>query len=129
MAAAKGGDLFSLAAHTGFRVPNDNDAETTQLHYGIQAAYQVHERFTPFVAANAFTVLSEAAVSPLSYEAFDLANFGSTSAKNNTQAAIGFGFRSQLASNLDLGFAYEVGVTDGDDIFDDRFTVDLVFRF
>ncbi|MDA7867198.1 hypothetical protein N9B57_04600, partial [Verrucomicrobia bacterium] len=129
LSAAKGFDKFSLAGHAGIRLPNDWDAETAQLHYGFQAACEVHQYFTPFVAANAFTVISEGSGLPLAAEGFDLVNFGSSSADDATQAALGFGFRSRIAENLDLGFAYEFGVTDREDIFDDRYTIDLVFRF
>lgn len=129
LSAAKGWNQFSLAGHAGVRIPNDSDAETAQLHYGLQAACEVHQYFTPFVAANAFTVISEGAGLPLAAEGFDLVNFGSSSADDATQAALGFGFRSRIAENLDLGFAYEFGVTDREDIFDDRYTIDLIFRF
>ncbi len=129
LSAAKAWDDFSIAGHFGARVPNDSDDETSQLHYGLQAAYEVHRCFTPFVAGNAFTVLSEGTGLPLAAEGFDLVNFGSSAAKNTTQAALGLGFRSRLRDNIDLGFAYEFGITNPKDIFDDRYTIDLVIRF
>lgn len=126
---AKGYDKISLAGHGGIRVPNDGDQETTSLHYGLQVAYDAHQYFKPFVAANAFSVVSEGAGLPLHGEGFDLVNFGSSAAKGTTQAAVGFGFRSRLMASLDLGFAYEFGATNTDDIFKDRYTIDMVFRF
>ncbi len=129
LSAAKAWDKVSLAGHAGVRLPNDWDEESAQAHYGLQLACQMHRYFTPFIAGNAFTVLSEGDGLPLAAEGFDLVNFGSSSAGGTTQAAVGVGFRSNLAENLDLGVAYEVGVTDPDDIFDDRWTFDLVFRF
>ena len=74
-------------------------------------------------------MISEGSGLPLATEGFDLFNFGSSSGDDATQAALGFGFRSRIAENLDLGFAYEFGVTKRDDIFDDRYTLDLVFKF
>ena len=62
-------------------------------------------------------------------EGFDLINFGSSAAKGTTQAAVGVGFRSRILSSLDFGFAYEWGVTDKPDIFDQRATVDAIWRF
>ena len=129
LSAAKGWDDFSLASHFGIRLPNDFDEETSSLHYGLQAAYELHPCFTPFAAVNAFTVLSEGDGLPLEAEGFDLVNFGASAAEGATQVAVGFGFRSRLTDYCDLGFAYEFGVTERDDIFDDRYTVDLVFRF
>jgi len=39
------------------------------------------------------------------------------------------GFRSRLCAKADLGFAYEIGLTNPHGLFRDRFTVDLVLRF
>ena len=45
------------------------------------------------------------------------------------QVAVGVGFRTRFTTALDLGLAYEWGVAPDDDIFKDRFTVDLIWRF
>jgi hypothetical protein len=42
---------------------------------------------------------------------------------------VGGGIRSKLTSKLDLGVAYEAGVTDPVGIFDSRVTVDMIWRF
>jgi hypothetical protein len=62
-------------------------------------------------------------------EGFDLINFGSSKAAGATQAAFGGGFRSRVLDNLDLGLAYEFGITGQEDIFRDRVTVDVSWRF
>ena len=81
------------------------------------------------MAVNAFTVLNDAKQLGLTVEGFDLINFGSSNASGRTQAVVGGGFRSRLLKNLDLGFAYEAGVTKPCGLFDDRFTVDFIWRF
>jgi hypothetical protein len=83
---------------------------------------------------NGYTVLSEGddqllGTVPLNTEMYDLINFGSTDAKGDTQLTLGGGFRSRLSEKIDLGFAYEAGISDPKGIFDKRLTVDMIWRF
>jgi hypothetical protein len=126
----KGWDNLHFTANIGAQVPFDGDKDTSNLHYSVMLDYYTCQWFVPFVAFNAFTTLSDGAGLGITTEGFDLINFGASNASGSTQGAIGFGFRSRLIENLDLGFAYEVGVIeDGADIFKDRFTVDVIYRF
>lgn len=130
ISATKGWDNLHLTGNLGVQVPFDGDKDNSNLHYSLMLDYYTSNWFIPFVAFNAFTTLSDGAGLGINSEGFDLINFGASAASGTTQGAIGFGFRSRLIENLDLGFAYEVGVIDdGDDIFKDRFTVDLIWRF
>lgn len=129
VSATKGWDKFHATVNVGSRIPLNFDDQTANIHYSGQLDYWICRWFIPFVSANAFTTVSEGKAAPFKSEGFDLINFGSSSASGRTQAAIGGGFRSRLLNNLDLGFAYEVGVVGKDDIFKDRFTVDLSWRF
>lgn len=127
--ALKGFNELQFTANAGFRLPNDWDMDTAQAHYSLQMSYFVHQYFIPFIAGNGFTVLSSAEEIPLEVEGFDLINFGSSEAEGFTQIALGAGFRSRILDNLDLGFAYEKGVTKPEGVFDERITVDLIWRF
>lgn len=129
VSAGKGFNDLHLTASTGVRLPNDWDKETASAHYSLQLDYFTCQYFIPFIAGNGFTVLSEADQLPLNVEGYDLINFGSSNAEGFTQITVGAGFRSRLLSNLDLGFAYEKGVSKPRGIFDERFTVDLIWRF
>ncbi len=129
LSGAKGWGNFHAVASAGVRLPNDLDQETASAHYSLQLDYHVCRYFSPFVAVNVFTVLNDAKQLGLTVEGFDLINFGSSNASGRTQAAVGGGFRSRLLKNLDLGFAYEAGVTKPYGLFDDRFTVDFIWRF
>ncbi len=130
ISATKGWDNLHLTGNVGIQVPFDDDKDTSNLHYSLMLDYYTCKWFIPFVAFNAFTTLSDGAGLGITTEGFDLINFGSANASGSTQAAIGFGFRSRLIENLDLGFAYETGIIeDGADIFEDRITVDVAWRF
>lgn len=129
VSAFKGWGRLHLNASLGGQIPVDWDDNTANLRYSAMVDYYTCRWFIPFVSFNAFTTLSEGDRLPFDSEGFDLLNFGSMNADGATQGAVGFGFRSRLLPSLDLGFAYEVGVIKDDDIFKDRFTVDLVWRF
>jgi len=127
--AEKGWDAFHLSGNLGFEVPDDFSKSTAQMHYSLQADYYCCQYFIPFVAGNAYTVLTDSKQLALGTEGYDLINFGTSDAKGQTQVALGFGFRSRLLKNLDLGFAYELGLVHPKGLFGDRYTVDLIWRF
>jgi hypothetical protein len=134
VSAAKGFDKLHLMGNLGFRIPNNFDNQTAQAHYSLQVDYEVHRYFVPFLVLNGYTMLSDGndlllGAVPLNTEFYDLANFGSTDVAGDTQIALGGGARSHLTKNIDLGVAYEVGVSDRVGIFDSRITVDMIWRF
>lgn len=129
VSSAKGWGDFNLTGNVGARIPNNMSRDTAQLHASLQAAYHVHKYFIPFAAANSFTALNSGSQLATKVEGFDLINFGSTQVAGKTQAILGGGFRSKLNERLELGFAYEKSVTHPAGIFDDRFTVDMIWHF
>jgi len=129
VSAMKGWDNLHATVSVGGRIPMDMNRETASIRYSGMLDYWVCQWFIPFITANAFTTLTDGDVLPLSSEGFDLINFGSTGASGHTQASFGAGFRSRLLDNLDLGFAYERGWVSRRDVFKDRFTLDLIWRF
>lgn len=130
VSAMKGWDKFHLTGSFGARLPLDMDAETSSLHYSLQADYTTCKYFIPFVAMNGFTVLSEGDGPAFGgIEGYDLINFGASDAGGETTIVLGVGFRSKVCKNVDLGFAYERAVTTPKGLFDDRFTLDAVIHF
>ena len=98
--------------------------------------------FIPLVEVNWFHVLSagdgtagfgpQPGVSAIGgFEGHDLLNFGAANASANRDlVTAAIGFRTRLCASADLGFAYEVPLTDSNDsIIKDRFTLDLVWKF
>lgn len=129
VSAVKGWGDFHATVNLGARVPLDSDEETSNVRYCAMLDYYVCRWFIPFVSFNAFTTVSDGNGLGITSEGFDLINFGSANASGETQGAVGVGFRSRLRENLDLGLAFEWGVIKSDDIFKDRLTVDLIWRF
>lgn len=129
VSAAKGFGNLHLTANAGGRIPNDFDEETAQAHYSFQIDYFTCKYFIPFAVINGFTVLSEGEALPLDSEGYDLINFGSSNAQGDTFATIGGGFRSKLTKRFELGFSYDKAFLNPKGLFDDRYTVDLIFHF
>lgn len=129
VAAAKGFGKLHVTTNVGVTLPMNFSDETSQFHFSGQIDYWTCRWFIPFVAVNGFTVLTEANKAPLDIEGFDLINFGSSNASGVTQVAVGAGFRSRILDNVDLGFAYEKAVGEPKGIYDQRFTVDAIWRF
>jgi hypothetical protein len=129
----KGFGEFHLTGNAGFRLPDNFAEQTAQLHYSLQADYNVCQYFIPFFAANGYTVLSDGNQKrlgvPLNTELYDLINSGSEDARGTTQFTVGGGFRSRLVQNVDVGVAYEAGVVDPVGIFKGRITADVIWRF
>lgn len=127
--AAKGFGNFHVLANAGFRIPNNWCDETAQAHYSLHLDYYTCKWFIPFVTLNGFTVLSEGKGLPLDNEGYDLINFGSSNAEGRSSLVFGLGMRSRVHKNVDLGFAWEKGLTTPKALFDDRFTVDAIIHF
>lgn len=129
VSAAKGFDNLHITGNIGARIPHDSDEQSTILHYSLMVDYYAHQYFIPFIAANAWTVLSEGNNVPFTSEGYDVINFGSSQAGGVTQMTVGAGFRSRLTQKIDFGFAYELAVLSPEGLTDDRFTFDVSIRF
>ena len=129
LAAEKGWGDFHLLANAGFIIPNSTSANSTQLHYHLQADYFVCRWFKPYAALNGYTVLSPGKNLPLNAEGGDLVNFGSSLADGYNQLTLGGGFRSEIAKGIEFGFGYEKAVCKPHGLLDDRFTFDFVIHF
>jgi len=136
-------DRFQLAGGGGFRLPFDGQ-QSTNTFLSAHASYEVVPWFIPLVEVNWHHVLSAGNGRPnyfsqagglvpvvATFEGNDLLNFGAANAgENRDLVTAAVGFRSRITESVDLGFAYEIPLTDEEgSIIDDRFTVDLVWRF
>jgi hypothetical protein len=134
----KGFDKFHLIGNAGVRVPVDTGRNSTEFHYSVHADYFVCRYFIPLFEFNGWTVLDSpdgkkgplgAFNTALNTEGADLIDFGASNLQGNTQAAVGFGFRSKLCKYVDFGVVYEHAVTSPEGIFEQRVTTDLIVHF
>eukprot|EP00903_Cladosiphon_okamuranus_P004216 g4214.t1 len=143
VSALKLWDELQLAGGAGLRLPVDG-AQSTSSFVSAHTSYEVTEWFIPLLELNwhhvltpgdgdaAFNSQAGGAVPVVAkFEGSDLLNFGAAnSGSNRDLVTVAVGFRSRLATGLDLGAAYEIPLTDEEDgIIEDRVTLDLVWRF
>jgi len=143
LSAVKLWDDFQLAGGGGVRLPFDGQ-QSTNTFLSAHASYEVVPWFIPLVELNWHHVLDAGngrnnyfdqalGLTPVvaTFEGNDLLNFGAANATMNRDlVTAAVGFRSRLNESMDLGFAYELPLTDeNDSVIDDRFTVDFVWRF
>lgn len=136
-------DKFQIAAGAGVHLELDDQLADTSF-VSFHASYEVHPLFIPLVEVNWHHVLSTGDGNPnfarqaggavpavAQFEGFDLLNFGASNASANRDfVTAAIGFRSRVSDSVDLGFAYEIPLTnEHDGILEDRFTVDLLWRF
>jgi hypothetical protein len=134
---------WQFAGALGWQAPFSSE----QSHIGwlsAHASYDMHQYFVPLVELNWFHTmdagsgtrnfneqLGGAVPGAVAFEGGDLINLGARNATISRDiVTAAFGFRSRLTSSLDLGFAYELPLTDEDDgLMENRFTLDMVWRF
>jgi len=133
---------LQLANGIGFKLPLDDDAESTIFYTSVHAGYQLTDWLYPLIELNWFHVLEEGdggsrfgaqagGITPAiaQFEAGDLVNWGaSNSGVNDDLVTLGLGFRVSCPNMdfMDFGFAYEFPLTDEEaSIMDNRFTFDV----
>jgi len=134
---------WQFAGGTGIHLPF-SDQQSTSGWMSVHASYEVSPWFIPLVELNWFHLLDAGDGRPnfgtqagglvpvvAEFEGFDLLNFGAANATENRDfVTAAFGFRSRLSESVDVGFAYEIPLTNEEDgIMDDRFTFDLIWKF
>jgi hypothetical protein len=73
--------------------------------------------------------LADGGAFPLTVEGLDLFNLGSTGVDNNNIVTGALGVKHKPSGNTEIGAAWEVPLTDREDVLEDCFTVDYIFRY
>ena len=136
-------DQWQFAGALGWQAPFSSE----QSHIGWMSAhvsYEMNPYFVPLLELNWFHVIDagngkmgfraqfgRTVPANAAFEGGDLINLGARHAGiNRDSVTAALGFRSRLNPALDLGFAYEFPVTDQNDgLLENRFTIDMVWRF
>ena len=136
---------LQLSHQLGFKLPIDNDTESSIFYTSAHVSYKVTDWFHPLFEVNWFNVMNEgdggsrfqphlggALPSVIAFEGGDLVNWGASNAgQNRNLVTAALGFRIRIPdSPVDLGFAWEFPLTDEEQgLMKDRFTVDMVISF
>lgn len=134
LSAAQACGNTHLIVTTGFNIPNESSSDTKSFHYHVHLDHRISSCFIPLIELNGYHSMSDSDRDadlgiPLGFEGFDLTNFGSSNVDGNDVVTMAVGFRSELTRCLSFGTAYEWSVTDREDLFEERITCDLSYRF
>lgn len=136
-------DAWQLAGGAGLILPF-SDQQSTSAWTSLHLSYETCPWFIPLVEINWFHVLDAgdgrqsfnshaggAVPAVVQFEGGDFFNLGAANAGSNRDfVSAAVGFRSRLTPAVDVGFAYELPLTDeNDSLMKDRFTFDLVWKF
>ncbi|WOO40650.1 transporter [Rubellicoccus peritrichatus] len=120
-----------------------NDSGSKEINTSWHASYNVKDFFFPLVELNTFHVVDTGNGSPrypaqaggavpgiVTFEGGDLINFGASNSDQHDIVTLGFGFRVRPLDSLDVGFAFEIPLTQSNtNLMENRTTVDVVWRF
>jgi hypothetical protein len=125
--AAKSYDKLGLQAMLGTKHALDGDKNASWFNYSLHMDYEILPNFYPLVEFNGFIPIDEANLTPFAFEGFDVVSIGGS----NVSSVVSFagGARYKIMDHLLAGIAYEIPLTDDEDILDWRLTADLVIYF
>jgi hypothetical protein len=134
---------WQFAGSAGLQIPF-SDEQSTNSFISAHASYEFCKWFTPLVEVNWFHVLDSgdgrgnypaylggALPGAINFEGGDLFNLGAVNADENRDfVTAAIGFRSRITDSVDVGAAYEIPLTnDEESLMEERFTVDLIWKF
>jgi hypothetical protein len=115
---------LGLEANVGTQIAMDGDDDMSFAHYSLHADYEVLGRVYPLLEINGWTPIDDGNRTSVGANGLDLVNLGSGNA--STVVTFAPGVRVRLHDHADFGFAYEVPMTDDQDLMNWRVTTDFV---
>ncbi|MCA9112433.1 MAG: hypothetical protein KDA52_20930, partial [Planctomycetaceae bacterium] len=85
--------------------------------------------FYLFGETNWYHWLQSGSAFPAPVEGLDLFNLGSVGVAGNDIVTGALGVKYKPTDNMEIGFAWEIPLTDRKDILQDRLTVDWIIRY
>ncbi len=126
----KGIDALHLGGTVNLLLPTDGEdalGASDRLFWHLHADYYLCEMFSPVVELNGYHTLSNGDNAPLNFSGVDVATLGGGDGED--VITVGLGGELRPTHNLGLRCAYEMPLTDKDDLFGYRWTLSAVFSF
>jgi hypothetical protein len=115
---------------SGFRLPVDSVAESSVWYWSNHVDRQLGcSGLYLFGESNWYHWMSSGKAFPVAVEGIDLFNLGSAGVSGNDIVTGALGVKYKPCGNLELGLAYEVPLTERQDILENRFTLDCILRY
>ena len=100
------------------------------LHVDCEVAPEMLPGFYPLLEIHALHYIDDGNSYPLSVGGLDYTNLGSSNVPGSSVFWGDLGFRWKLTPNVSVGMAYGFPISSpGSDIFNQRFTADLILSF
>ncbi len=127
LTAAKSVDKLGLQGMVGAKFALDGDANTSWFNYSLHMDYEILPDFFPLVELNGFVPINDASETAFPFEGLDLVSIGGS--EPSSVVTFAAGGRYKIMDHVMAGIAYEVPLTDDEDILDWRLTADLVIYY
>lgn len=123
-------DNVHYVTSSGFRLPVDTNAESQLWYWSNHLDYQIGNTGLYLLGeTNWYHWMQSGSAFPVPVEGVDLFNLGSVGVAGNDIVTGALGFKYKPADNMEIGFAWEIPLTDRKDILQDRLTVDWIIRY
>jgi hypothetical protein len=113
----------------GFVLPVDKNAESTWCYVSNHFDYEVHNNIYSLIEFNWYHWLESGAGGIPGIEGGDLYNFGSTGVAGNDIITGAFGVKYKPQTNMEVGVAWELPLTERRDVLENRITFDFIVRY
>jgi hypothetical protein len=128
----KGLDRLHLGANVNVHIAEDQSdsngfGNSDTIDWHLHADYFVCDYFSPVVEINGFHTIDEGSTAPLLFSGVDVVNLGG--GESEDVVTIGLGGEFRFENNVAVRGAYEMPLTDNDDLFGYRWTLSLVWSF
>lgn len=133
---ARGFEGWNFIGTAGCYIPRTRQMDVQTFHWHLHADVPLSPAFAVLAEVNGFHYLDDGERNagfgpdvPLGFEGFDYTTLGAGGVDGNDVVSGALGFRWRLSDDVSVGAAWEVALTDREDVIDKRLTVDLVLRF
>ena len=114
----------------GYRVPVDNDVQTTSVHFSNHVDVKLTDRLYLFTDNVWFHWTDSANTGlPLGVAGQDAFNLSSTNVSGNDLVTQSVGAKFKPDSKSEIGVNYEFPLTDFEDIVSSRLQLELILRY
>ncbi|QEG23127.1 hypothetical protein [Mariniblastus fucicola] len=128
--AKKLGERVHWIAAGGLRLPINSTDESTSSYFSNHFDFQIRKSFYLLAETNWYHWLGAGQDGPLpGIEGLDLINLGNPGVAGNDIVTQAFGVKYKPNGNNEFGFAFEMPLTEREDIIDNRITADWIIRY
>ncbi len=122
-------DRWHFMSATGFRLPVDTSAENQIWYWSNHVDRQFGDKLYGLIETNWYHYMSNGNAGVPGVGGGDLFNLGSPGIAGDDLVTLAFGLKYKPTTMTELGVAYEIPISDREDVIRNRTTVDFIYRF